>query len=216
MQIAIIGTGRMARGIAFGLRETAHDVTFGARRLDQATALAAQMSDEARRRYRAAGVEAALARADLAFLAVPWPAALEVVTAARPDLDGRVVVDLTNPVAPSLDHLLVPADSSASELLAEAAGPRARVVAALKNTFAATFAEPTIGGGPAPDVFVAGDDAEAKREVAALVQAMGFPAIDAGPLTMARTLERLTLLLLHLDRAGHHHGQLGLLVAGRR
>ena len=210
MQIAIVGTGRMARGIAYALRETAHDITFGSRRPEEAAALAAQMSGELARRYQGTSTEAAVVRADLDFLAVPWLAALPLVTALRPHLDGRILVDLTNPLAATLDDVVTPPHTSASELLAEAAGPRVRVVAALKHTFAATFAEPGIGGGAPPDVLVAGDEAAAKERVMELVRAMGFGALDAGPLRMARALERFTPLLIGLDRANHWQGASGL------
>jgi 8-hydroxy-5-deazaflavin:NADPH oxidoreductase len=143
------------------------------------------------------------------FLALPWRAALPFVEAVRAHLDGRVVVDLTNPLRPALDGLEVADGTSASEEIARAAGPRTRVVAALKNTFAVTFAEPTIAGGPAPDVLIAGDDEAAREQVAGLVRAMGFAPLDAGPLVAARIIERMTLLLLQLNGRHHWNGQAG-------
>jgi NADPH-dependent F420 reductase len=209
MQIAILGTGRMARGIGYGLRDTAHDITFGSRRATDAEALARQMGEEHGRRYHGSSLDAVGARADVFFLAVPWAAALPLVTALRDRLDGRLLVDLTNPLNETFDGVATPEGTSAAELIAAAAGPRARVVAALKNTFAATFAEPTIHGGPAADVLIAGDDEGARAETAALVRAMGFGAVDAGPLRAARAIERMTPLLIQLDRAHHWNGQSG-------
>jgi predicted dinucleotide-binding enzyme len=132
-------------------------------------------------------------RADVVFLAVPWKAALALVGELREPLDGRLLVDVTNPIGAGL-----PEGQSASEEIARAAGPRVRVVGALKNTFAGTFAEPGIGGGPAPDVLIVGDDEGSKKTVAGLVEAMGFGALDAGPLAVARTVERMTVMLLDL------------------
>lgn len=209
MQIAILGTGRMARGIAYALRETGNEIIFGSRRPDEAAQLARQMSEEHARRYAGSSLEVAAARADTHFLAVPWEAAVPLISSLREHLDGRVVVDLVNPLSATFDDVVTPPGTSASELLAAAAGPRARVVAALKNTFAGTFAEPTIAGGPPADVLLAGDDAEAKRRVAGLVSAMGFSPLDAGPLRMARHIERMTPLLIQLDRAHHFGGAAG-------
>ena len=209
MHIAIIGTGKMARGIGYALRETTHDITFGSRDPAVAEALAKSMKEEHGRVYRGTGVVAAAARADLAILAVPWSAALASIETLRDALDSKILLDLTNPLNASYDGLLVGEGTSASEELARAAGDRVRVVAALKNTFAGTFAEPGISGGPPPDVLVAGDDAAAKKTVMELVRAMGFGALEAGPLATARTLERMTLLLIHLANANGWHWNAG-------
>ena len=159
--------------------------------------------------YRGTGTVAAAARADLAFLAVPWSAAVATVEELREALDMKVLVDLTNPMNATYDGLVTDDSTSGSETLARAAGGRVRLVAALKNTFAGTFAEPTISGGPAPDVLVAGDDSDGKKQVMELVTAMGFGALDAGPLATARTIERMTLLLVHLANANHWNWNAG-------
>jgi NADPH-dependent F420 reductase len=209
MQIAILGTGRMARGIGYALRESAHDLTFGSREAQRAESLAKQMSEEHARRYRGATLEAAAARADLAFLAVPFGAAPDTARAVAASLADKVLVDLTNPLNDDFDGVTTLDGTSAAEEIARAAGPQVKLVAALKHTFAATFAEPRIGGGPAPDVLVCGDDVEAKKVVMALVEAMGFGALDAGRLKVARTLERMTVLLLDLTQRNHWNGQAG-------
>ena len=108
----------MARGIAYGLRGTAHDIVLGSRDAAKAEALAAEMGEEQARRYRGATLEAAVARADVCFLAVPWEAALETAAALREALAGRVLVDLTNPLAPTWDRLIVADGTSAAEELA--------------------------------------------------------------------------------------------------
>src|SRR5438552_3013242 len=106
MQIAILGTGRMARGIGYALKDTAHDLTFASREPARAEALAKEMSEEHARKYRGAGYEAAAARADVSFLAVPFAAALATVEPLRAALDGRVLVDLTNPLAATFDGVV--------------------------------------------------------------------------------------------------------------
>lgn len=209
MHIAIIGTGKMGRGIAFGLRDTTHDITLASRDPARAEGLAQAMREEQARLFRGTGYVAAAARADVVFLAVPWSEAVETAHALRDSLDGKVLVDLTNPLNESYDGVVTPEGTSGAELIAEAAGPRVRVVAALKHTFAGTFAEPGIGGGPAPDVLIAGDDAEAKRLVAELVHAMGFGALDAGPLAVARTIERMTVMLIDLAQRNHWNWNAG-------
>lgn len=198
MQIAILGTGKMARGIGYALRDTPHDLTFGSRDAARAEALAKTMSEEHGRRYRGATHAAAASRADVAFLAVPYASAAALAAELKQDLDGKILVDLTNPLNDNYDGVLTRDGTSAAEEIAQAAGDRVRTVGALKHTFAGTFAEPQIAGGPAPDVLVVGDDAAAKQVVLDLVRAMGFGALDAGKLRVARTLERMTVLLIDL------------------
>jgi 8-hydroxy-5-deazaflavin:NADPH oxidoreductase len=198
MQIAILGTGKMARGIAYALKETAHDITLAAREPMRAETLATEMGQENARAYHGTGYAAACARADVVFLAIPYDAAAATVSRLRDGLADKILVDITNPLNDNYDGVVTLDGTSASEEIARAAGPRVRVVGALKHSFAGTFAEPKIAGGPAPDVLIVGDDDEAKKTVAGLVEAMGFGALDAGRLKVARTLERMTVVLIDL------------------
>ncbi|MSP62418.1 MAG: NADP oxidoreductase [Myxococcales bacterium] len=209
MQIAILGTGKMARGIAYALRETAHDITLSSREAARAEQLARDMSAENARTFHGSSYHAATARADVAFLAVPYGHAAGVIASVHDALQEKILIDLTNPLNAGFDGVATPEGTSASEEIARAAGPRVRVVGALKHTFAGTFAEPAINGGPAPDVLIAGDDAEAKKVVAGLVEAMGFGSLDAGPLRVARTLERMTVLLIDLASRNHWNWNAG-------
>jgi hypothetical protein len=127
---------------------------------------------------------------DIVILAVPYAALADVVATRGPSLAGRVVVDITNPVDfATFDSLLVPADSSAAAELA-AALPGSTVLKAFNTTFAATLATGTVGGLPTT-VLIAGDDADAKAQLAAVVTAAGLNAIDAGSLRRARELEAI-------------------------
>lgn len=129
---------------------------------------------------------------DVVVLAVPYPAVADVLAAHREHLAGKVVVDVTNPLNfETFDSLTVPADSSAAAEIA-AQLPESRVLKAFNTTFAATLAQGTVGdGGPTTTVLVAGDDAEAKATLAAVVEAGGLHAIDAGSLRRARELEEI-------------------------
>lgn len=97
-------------------------------------------------------------------LAVYYPDAQTAVEQYGDDLSGKVVVDITNPVNEAFDGLVTPPDSSAAqELASRAAG--ARVVKAFNTTFAGTLSEGRVAGQPL-DVFIAGDDEDAKATVA--------------------------------------------------
>lgn len=134
---------------------------------------------------------------DVVVLAVHYGALSEVAATRGEQLEGRVVVDMSNPVDfTTMDSLLVPADGSAAQELA-ALLPGARVVKAFNTTFAATLATGTVGGAPTT-VQIAGDDEEAKAQVAALVASTGMTSVDAGSLRRTRELEALGFLQITL------------------
>lgn len=135
--------------------------------------------------------------ADLVVLAVPHAALSDVVAERGPSLAGKVVVDLTNPVDfATMDDLVVGADTSAAAHLA-AALPESAVVKAFNTNFAGTLAAGTVGP-LTTTVLIAGDDADAKSAVAALVTSGGLQAIDAGSLKRARELEAIGFLQITL------------------
>lgn len=137
------------------------------------------------------------ATGDVVVLAVPYPAVADVIKTRRDQLDGKVVVDITNPLDfETFDSLVVPADGSAAAEIA-AALPRSRVLKAFNTTFAATLASGTVGDVPTT-VLIAGDDADAKSLLAGVVTSGGLRAVDAGTLSRARELEALGFLQLTL------------------
>jgi 8-hydroxy-5-deazaflavin:NADPH oxidoreductase len=134
---------------------------------------------------------------DIVVLAVPYPVVSEVLAQRGEQLAGKVVVDITNPLNfETFDSLTVPADASATAEIA-AALPDSRVLKAFNTTFAATLASGTIAGQPTT-VLIAGDDADAKSQLADVVTAGGLRAIDAGSLRRARELEALGFLQISL------------------
>ena len=138
---------------------------------------------------------------DIVILAVPYPALGDIAAKYGPQLAGKVVVDITNPLNfETFDSLTVPADSSAAAELA-AALPSSRVLKAFNTTFAATLGAKAVGPNKTT-VLIAGDDADAKASLAAAITAGGVDAVDAGALSRARELEAVGFLQLTLAVAG--------------
>jgi predicted dinucleotide-binding enzyme len=134
---------------------------------------------------------------DIVVLAVPHPALDEIVATRGAELAGKIVVDITNPLNfETFDSLVAPADGSKAGELAKAL-PDSRVLKAFNTNFASTLAAKTVGGLPTT-VLIAGDDADAKNELAEVVRAGGVAAIDAGSLSRARELESVGFLQLTL------------------
>ena len=172
--VSIIGTGNMGQAIAGVVRKSGNTVEL----LGQSDA------DEP-------------VTGEVVVLAVPYGAVADIVATRGEQLAGKVVVDITNPVDfETFDSLVVPADGSAAAEIA-AALPRSRVVKAFNTTFGATLASGTVGDVPTT-VLIAGDDADAKSQLAEIVTAAGLRAIDAGSLRRARELEALGFLQITL------------------
>jgi len=182
MDITIIGTGNMARGIATRALAGGHAVTLLGTSLEKAQALADELSGEVR-----AGTVGDSLSGEVIVLAVWYQALDDVLGRYGDQLAGKTVVDITNPVDPqTYAPLTVQAGSAAQEIAGKA--PGAKVVKAFNTTFAGSLVEGEVGGQPL-DVFVASDDEEAKAQVRDLAETGGLRVLDAGPLAHARQLE---------------------------
>ena len=143
MDITIIGTGNMARGIATRAVEGGQNVTLLGTEKAKADALAQELPGE----VRTGQVGDPLA-GDVVVLAVWYQAVPDVLARYGDQLDGKVVVDITNPVDPeTYAPLKVEAGSVAQEIAA--AVPGAKVVKAFNTTFASTLVEGQVAGHPA-------------------------------------------------------------------
>ncbi len=134
---------------------------------------------------------------DVVILAVPYSSLAVIAQNYAPQLAGKVVVDITNPLDfETFDSLVVPVGSSATAELQQAL-PEAKVLKAFNTNFAATLASGTVGTATTT-VLVAGDDADAKATLIAAVQAGGLATADAGSLARAHELEAIGFLQLTL------------------
>ncbi|MFZ5638895.1 MAG: NADPH-dependent F420 reductase [Pseudomonadota bacterium] len=193
--IALLGAGNVGAALARNLVALGERVRFGVPDPDKYRDLAASLGAEI------GSVAEAIDGADIAILAVPYAAALEIADAVA-DWNGRILVDATNPLAPGLAGLTIGTTTSAAERIAERAR-NARVVKCFNVTGAENMADPHALASP---VFmpVAGDDAGARATTVALATRMGFDAVDAGPLRAARYLEAFAMTWIHLAFAAGH------------
>ena len=189
MNITVIGSGNMGSGLVKQLTRAGHRVLVTGRDAAKAEALA--------RRYGARAVKPAEAAASDVIIVATGYADTVTALKALGGLEGKVVVDITNPLTADYMGLTIGHTTSAAEEIARAV-PGARVVKAFNTVFAQVLDEGArLGGQPVP-VFVAGDDPRAKSAVAGIAQSMGFDVIDAGALKNARYLEPLAGLNIYL------------------
>jgi len=189
--ISVIGLGNMASALADRALAGGNAVEIIGRDPAKANELAAALDGAT---VGAAGTAPA---GDIVVLAVPYASAAAVVSKYGDALDGKVIVDITNPIAPDSKGFVTPDGSSGAQEIAKAAPAGTHVVKAFNTLFANVLAAGSAEGRPL-DVFIAGDDAQAKARVSAFIESLGLRPMDAGQLPMARALENVALLQLGL------------------
>ena len=212
MQIAIIGAGNVGGALGKGWARAGHTIAYG-------------VPDPSEARHRATAeaaggaglysVPRSVRGADAIVLAVPFDVVGDALTAMG-DLAGRLLIDVTNPLrmgAAGLE-LSLGFDRSAGEQVASLA-PGAAVFKTL-NQVGFEVMENTAGYAAPPVMFVAGDDAARKPAVMGLVTDLGFHAVDAGGLRVARLLEPYGVLWIHmaLDRKAGRDNAFAYLARG--
>ncbi len=206
MKLAIIGAGNVGKALAGSATRAGHSVTISASNPEHAREAAAATNSQA-----ASSNKEAIEDADLIVLAVPADKVDEVVDALTPDLDGKVIIDVTNRINPQDPGQVLDGSSTAERIQKKA--PKAHVMKAFNYAFASRIAAPTIDGTKL-DGYVAGDDEAAKQKTLQFVESIGFRPIDAGPLAMARALEGMGLLNVLLQIKHKWPWQSGWKMAG--
>ena len=192
MKIGIIGSGVVAQTLAAGFVRHGHAVTLGTRDPGKLAAFAAKTPG-----VRIASSAEAAAFGDVAVLAVKGSAALQAARDAGAGLDGKPVLDTTNPIADAapvdgvLPYFTGPNESLMERL--QQAHPKARFVKAFNSVGAGRMVDPDFAGGP-PTMFIAGDDAGAKSVAAQLLAEVGWDVADMGGAVAARAIEPLAML----------------------
>ncbi|HEY2087635.1 MAG TPA: NAD(P)-binding domain-containing protein [Mycobacterium sp.] len=180
-----MGAGNVGRSVGTAWQNRGHDVTFGVRNPDDP-------------KYASLGAvrpnEAAVFDAEVVVLCTPWQGTQEALQGCG-DLRGKILIDATNPLSPDFSTLEVGLTTSGAEQVADWA-TAARVCKAMNQIGAPMMDGPQLAGTPV--MFVCGDDDAAKSVTAGLVSELGFEAVDAGDLTLARLLEPYALLWIHL------------------
>ena len=192
MKITVIGIGNMGSAFVKQLSLAGHQVSVTARDVEKANVLAGKYPNA-----RAVSAANAAQGADVVILATGYG---DAVTALKSlgNLAGKVVVDITNPLTADYMGLTLGFSTSAAEEIAKAI-PDAHVVKAFNTLFAQVLdGGADFGNDQAVNVFVAGDNEQAKQTVITLAKSMKFSTTDAGGLKNARYLEPLAGLNIYL------------------
>lgn len=189
--ISIIGTGNMARAIGARAIAGGNSVEVIGRDLTKSAALAKELGHGTR-----SGEWGAAPAGDIVILALLADGVVPAVTQHGEALAGKVLIDISNPFNSTFDGLAHQEETSIAQEAAAAAPAGTSVVKAFNTIF-----QHVLETGR-PDVFLAGDDAQAKAEVKKFVESLGLRPLDAGGLKMAHWLEGAGLITVGLANNG--------------
>ncbi|HEU4928870.1 MAG TPA: NAD(P)-binding domain-containing protein [Candidatus Krumholzibacteria bacterium] len=193
MRVGILGSGDVGKALAAGFSSYGHDVTMGTRDPAKLGAFASQHKN-----IKVGSFGDAAKFGEIIVLAVKGVAAADVLRDADEDqIEGKVIVDTTNPIADAppkngvLDYFTDDDESLMERLQREFSG--ARFVKAFSCVGSALMVNPKLRGGP-PTMFICGDDADAKALVSKILAEFGWEVEDMGSVTSARAIEPLAIL----------------------
>lgn len=199
--ISIIGTGNMARTI--GTRAIAGGNTVEVIGRDQTKAITLA---EALGQGTTSGKWGAAPSGDIVILALLADGVVPAITQHGEALAGKTLVDISNPFNSTFDGLAHTEETSVAQEAAKVAPASTSVVKAFNTVFQHVLETGT------PDVFLAGDDAQAKADVEKFIESLGLRSLDAGGMKMAHWLEGAGLFTVSLanNGVGHLNFSLGI------
>ncbi|NMP25640.1 NAD(P)-binding domain-containing protein [Rahnella sp. SAP-1] len=190
--ISIIGSGGMAAAIAGRTAKAGYTVEVISRDPAKAQTLADQLAGGAM-----IGEYGAVPAGNIVILAVPYASAARVVADYGKALDGKIIIDISNPISSDVTGLVTPGGSSGAQEIAKCVPASAHVVKAFNTLFGHVLARTV-----ALDAFIAADDPQAKARVSTFLERLGLRPFDVGGLQMAQTLEALGLMLIGVAKNG--------------
>ena len=218
MKIIILGTGMVGQTLATRLSLLGHEITLGTRNTEllvmretpnPMTGLSFVDWYRENSDVKLMKFGDSVSKADLIVSATQGSASIEALQQIGEDqLKGKIILDIANPLDFSKGMpptLLFCNDTSLGEKIQERF-PESKVVKSLNTMSASLMVNPGSLKGK-HNVFMSGNDVQAKKMVADLLKAMGWEQnniIDLGDISTARATEMLLPVWLRLwNNLGH-------------
>ena len=191
-RIGVLGSGAVGKMLSQGFQKKGHSVRIGTEHPEKLAEWAQENKN-----ITIGNFSETISNSDIVILAVKGTAAEAFMKKFAQELDGKVVVDATNPIAdkPPVNGVIqffTSLDKSLMEIL-QAAAPKAKLVKAFNSVGNAFMIDPQFDG-THPTMFICGNDSGAKKEVTDLLQTVGWEAEDMGQMESARAIEPLCML----------------------
>jgi len=199
MKIAFIGYGQVGAPLAAHLQRAGHEVSLAvndrhSETLKKALAMNAKLI--------VAEPKEAVANAEVVFLATPFQANEAALKLTASELQGKILVDCTNPVGPNLTHGLNNIQSGMQMIQAQL--PTTKVVKAFNTYGFVNFENSSYPNYDVkPVMMYCGNDVAAKQVVERLIAQLGWNPLDVGEIEQALHLEHMALLWIRMVVSGH-------------
>jgi len=197
--ITLIGTGNMARAIGSLAVAGGNTVEVMGRDQSKADDLATVLGGGT-----TTGTWGAVPTGDIVITALLYDGVVPVVTEYGDALADKIIIDISNPFNATFDGLAHDEQTSIAQEVSKVAPASASVFKAFNTIFRNVLENGR------PDVFFAGDNTQAKADVATFIQSLGLRPLDVGGLTMAHWLEGLGLVTVGLANNGVGHWDFAL------
>ena len=196
MNIGIIGSGTVGKQLGLGLAKAGNNVKIGTRDESKLN----DWKNEAGSKASVGSNEEAAKFGEIIILATAWSGTENAISlSGKANFSGKILIDVTNPLdfsQGSPPKIAVPFDNSGAQHVQKWL-PDAKVVKAFNIVNAYTMINPVYEEG-SPDLFIAGNDNNAKEQVTSIAKQLGWISIiDMGDLSEAIWLETLTMLWVH-------------------
>ncbi len=201
--IAVIGgTGKEGKGLAYRWVKAGYPVIIGSRNAEKAQSAVQELSEKlnSEENSRLSGMEngAAVRKAQIAVLTVPYEFHRSILEDLKDALNGKYLIDVTVPlVPPKVSTVQVPPEGSAALQAQMILGDSVAVISAFQNiSFELLLSDEKINC----DVLVCGKDSECRQVGLKMVKAAGLTGWDAGPLENSIVAEGFTSILIRINK----------------
>lgn len=214
LSIAILGgTGREGRGLAFRWINAGYRVILGSRSKQHAQDIAVELNKISNGRGTCVGLTnlEAVNEADVIVITVPFSAHKEILELIRESVIGKLVIDVTVPLAPpAINKAKMPPAGSAAQEAQQILGDEVNICIAFQNI---SFEHLMTNEKTDCDVLVTGSNKQARERTIELVKAAGFTGLDAGAIENSAVVEGLTSVLIHINKQ-YHSTNAGIKITG--
>ncbi len=214
LTIAVLGgTGKEGKGLAYRWAKAGYRVLIGSRSPEKAEVAASEILDKLAGKAFVEGMSniKAASIADIVVLTVPYSAHLDTLESVKEMLHGKILVDVTVPLAPpKVTRVQMPPAGSAAKEAHDLLGKDIEVTSAFQNI---SYEHLMTDAPPTCDVLVCGTSKSSREETLKLVAAAGLTGWDAGPIENSMVIEGLTSVLININRQ-HGSTHAGIKITG--
>jgi predicted dinucleotide-binding enzyme len=187
-KVAVIGLGNIGSVVATNLVKGNRSIIVADRKIDKANKLAQKLGHLAQPKE----IAAAINESDIVVLAIWFDAIKELFKAYAQELQGKIIVDPSNPIAPDDKggfKKIIDKDQSSGQILSSLLPKDAKLAKALGSLGAASLQNAAFQQPEKAVEFYATDDANINTAIEELIRDNGFEPVRVGALDQSIRIE---------------------------